>query len=94
MKTTPVVMPNAPPMRKVVAASGRKNVVICSGRCRRVRAASIMAGSAASDERALKATACIVLTDGQVFYGRGFGAPTGKKRKKAEQKIIAAGADH
>ena len=41
---------------------------------------------------------CSILMVGQSYlekyYGRGFGAPTGKKRKKAEQKIIAAGADH
>ena len=41
---------------------------------------------------------CSVLMVGQSYlekyYGRGFGAPTGKKRTKAEQKIIAAGADH
>jgi carbamoyl-phosphate synthase small subunit len=29
---------------------------------------------ASAPDRALKATACIVLADGQVFYGRGFGA--------------------
>ncbi len=41
---------------------------------------------------------CSVLMVGQAYlekyFGRGFGAPTGKKRKKAEQKIMAAGADH
>ena len=41
---------------------------------------------------------CSILMVGQSYlekyYGRGFGAPTGKKRTKAEQKIIAAGADH
>ena len=41
---------------------------------------------------------CSILMVGQSYlekyFGRGFGAPTGKKRKKAEQKIIAAGADH
>ncbi|MFN8082783.1 MAG: amino acid ABC transporter permease [Dermatophilaceae bacterium] len=41
---------------------------------------------------------CSILMVGQSYlekyYGRGFGAPTGKKRKKAEQKILAAGADH
>lgn len=41
---------------------------------------------------------CSVLMVGQSYleryFGRGFGAPTGKKRKKAEQKIMAAGADH
>ena len=41
---------------------------------------------------------CSVLMVGQSYlekyYGRGFGAPTGKKRTKAEQKIMAAGADH
>ena len=58
MKTTPIVSPSAPPTRKVEAASGRKNDVTCWGSRRRERELSIMAGSAASDERALKATAC------------------------------------
>src|SRR6188472_2921291 len=39
------------------------------------RAAPSDRALAAAPHQALKATACIVLTDGQVFYGRGFGAP-------------------
>ncbi len=39
------------------------------------RAAPSDRALAAAPHHALKATACIVLTDGQVFYGHGFGAP-------------------
>ena len=38
------------------------------------RAAPSDRALASAPDRALKATACIVLADGQVFYGRGFGA--------------------
>ena len=39
------------------------------------RAAPSDQALASAPDGALKPTACIVLADGQVFYGRGFGAP-------------------
>ena len=57
MKSTAVGCATAPATRYVDAASGRKKPEISAGSPRRVRALSIIAGSAASEDRELNATA-------------------------------------
>ena len=58
MNSTPVGCASAPATRYVDAASGRKKPEISAGSPSRVRALSIIAGSAASEDRELNATAC------------------------------------
>src|SRR5262245_9613914 len=58
MNSVPIVRPSTAPERKTTVASGMKKEEISSGNRNVSRDVSMSAGSAASDERDEKATAC------------------------------------